>query len=510
MALAPLRPTDPPSYGPYRLQGRLGAGGMGVVYLAFGPDGFSDGAAVALKVLQPVLAQDEEFRQRFIREVNAARLVSSPYVARVVGAQTDGDPLWMATEYVEGATLAHAVETNGSIPEDRLRGLASDLGAAIGALHTAGLVHRDLKPANVVLAWSGPKLIDFGIAKYQGSTGVTELTQAGMAVGSPMWMSPEVLAGYPATPASDIFGWGMCVGLAGTGRPPFGVGHPNAVAYRISREQPDLDGLSGALGSLVAAALSKDPAARPTARDLGAALGARGLQSTAVAIPRPDGGWTGPNQPGPPPPPEKKNHRLAIISAIAGALLVAAGVVIALLATSGNKNDAGPPPSHSPSATPSPSPSSTATPTASPASTAPSTSPPTTAAPVLASLTQAEAVVMGDDYTPYDDSASNWDPMAPINVILATKTGSADGYNNWAFFFAGNTYIGHDTSDPSTAISVFGRTKTVITLAYQLYAPDDALCCPTAPTQNVRFQYLNGVFTPLDPIPTTDPSVNHR
>lgn len=163
-----------------------------------------------------------------------------------------------------------------------------------------------------------------------------------------------------------------------------------------------------------------------------------------------------------------------------------------------------------PTRTPSAAPSSTSPPSKAPTSPPPSTPPPTSAAPVIASFAQAENVVTGDGYTPYADSSSNWDPTAPINVILATKSGSADGYNNWAYFFAGNTYIGHDASDPSIQISVFGRTQTTITLSYQLFAPSDPLCCPTANSQNVTYQYVNGVFTALDPIPGTDPNSDHR
>ncbi len=504
MALAPLRPTDPPSYGPYRLQGRLGSGGMGVVYLAFGPDNLP----VALKVLQPGLAQDAEYRTRFAREVSAARLVDSPYVAKVVAAETESATPWMATEYVEGATLAHAVEANGPVPPDRLRGLASDLAAALAALHEAGLVHRDLKPANVVLAWSGPKLIDFGIAKHEGST---DLTQTGVTVGSLLWMSPEVLAGQSAGRASDVFAWGLCVAFAGTGRAPFGAGNANAVAFRIVSEQPDLRGLPGGLAELVAATLSKDPRARPGAQELCAVLGGRGApQPTAVALPRAEGGWTGPNPTsvGPPAPPgQRSGRRLALPLAILAVLLIAAGVGTAILLTSGGKSNASPPPSPSASPTPAPSSSSPSTP---PTTAPPSTTPPTSTAPTLASLSRAEATVMADGYTPYANSASFWDPTAPINVILATLTNSADGYNNWAFFFVGNKYIGHDASDPSLTISILRRTPTVITLSYTLYAPADPNCCPSGGTQSVRFQWNGTSLTPLDPIPGEDPTKNHR
>ena len=402
MALAPLRATDPPSYGPYQLHGRLGAGGMGVVYLAFGPDN----APVALKVLQPTLTQDEQYRARFVREVSAARRVDSPYVARVVAAQTDGDPLWMATEYVEGATLAHAVETNGPVPPDRLHGLASDLANAVAALHAGGLVHRDLKPANVILAWSGPKLIDFGIAKYEGST---DLTEAGVTVGSLLWMSPEVLNGHSADRAGDVFAWGLCVAFAGTGRPPFGEGNATAVAYRISHAEPYLGGLPRDLSTLVAAALAKDPADRPSAPDLCAALGSRGSAATAVALPRPNGGWTGPNPagtgpaapppiwtppvppgpgapPGPLPPPEPARSRRGLVMplAVLAALAAAAGIAVAvLLSSSGSGKPAASSslrPTVAPSAgsaTPSPSqaPSATAGPSASPTPSASPSSP---------------------------------------------------------------------------------------------------------------------------------------
>jgi LppP/LprE lipoprotein len=197
--------------------------------------------------------------------------------------------------------------------------------------------------------------------------------------------------------------------------------------------------------------------------------------------------------------------------AILAGLVVIAGIVAGVLAATGGKsNHAGPTPSTSPSSSPSPTTSATTSPTTPPSSAPPTSAPPTSTAPALASLSQAESVVMDDGYTPYSDSASNWDPSAPINVILGTLSGSADGFNNWAFFFAGNTYIGHDTSDPSAQISVFGRTKNVITLSYQLFAPNDPLCCPTAPAQQVRYQYANGVLTPLDPIPSSSGSGNHR
>lgn len=149
MPMSSLRPSDPEQIGPYRLVGRLGTGGMGVVYLAFGPDGES----VALKLLHPHLLDEPEYRSRFAGEIASARAVDDPHVVRLVAAQTTGDQPWMATEYVEGPTLLQAVQANGPLPEGRLRTFGADLAAALRALHGVGLIHRDLKPANIV--WPG-------------------------------------------------------------------------------------------------------------------------------------------------------------------------------------------------------------------------------------------------------------------------------------------------------------------------------------------------------------------
>jgi hypothetical protein len=125
-------------------------------------------------------------------------------------------------------------------------------------------------------------------------------------------------------------------------------------------------------------------------------------------------------------------------------------------------------------------------------------------------LSQAEGAVQADGYTPFSDAAATWDPTAPINVILGTLTGSADGYNQWAFFFVGNRYIGHDTKDPSITISVASRTPSVITLTYTIYRPSDPLCCPTSGSQDVRYQWNGSQLIPLDPIPGNDPNADHR
>jgi hypothetical protein len=190
--------------------------------------------------------------------------------------------------------------------------------------------------------------------------------------------------------------------------------------------------------------------------------------------------------------------------AVLAVLLIAAAVVITWLATSSSDKKAGPP---SPSTSATPSHSSH---TSSPPNTGPTTLPPATLGPGNASIDSAEAVVMAANYTPYQNDGEFWDPQAPINVVLGTLTGSADGYNNWAFFFAGNTYIGHDATTPSMQLSVQSRTKNTITLAYQIYGPSDPTCCPTGGIQTVRYKWDGKSLTPLDPIPSDDPTGNHR
>ncbi|MGF7234107.1 MAG: protein kinase domain-containing protein, partial [Frankia sp.] len=263
--LAPLGGDDPRHIGPYRLHSRLGAGGMGVVYL-----GFTDGdQPVAVKVASASLAGNGELRHRFAREVAAARRVRGGCVAGVLDADTTAERPWMVTEYVDGVSLADAVNQRGPLGERMVHGLAVGLADALVAIHAAGVVHRDLKPSNVLLAWDGPKVIDFGIARLAGAD---RLTRAGQFVGTPAWMAPEHLRGDDATAAADIFGWGACVVFGATGRHPFGDDHSAAVAYRVVNEPPDLAGLPADLAGPVAAALAKDPAERPRASDLLAGL----------------------------------------------------------------------------------------------------------------------------------------------------------------------------------------------------------------------------------------------
>ncbi len=271
--LAPLTDTDPRNVGQYRLQGRLGTGGMGAVYLGFG----TDGHPAAVKVVRPELAADPEFRERFRREVSVARRVHGTFVAEVRDADVDAPLPWMATDYVEGVSLGTAVADRGHLGDSMIINLATGLADALVAVHAAGLVHRDLKPSNVLLAWDGPKVIDFGIARdLDGS----DHTRTGHVIGTVAWMAPEQLLGERAGPAADIFSWAMCVVFAATGRHPFAAGTPTASALRSLNESPDLTGVTKALVPLLLRALDKNPAHRPSAVDLVSAI--VGQQVTGV------------------------------------------------------------------------------------------------------------------------------------------------------------------------------------------------------------------------------------
>ncbi|WP_018636584.1 protein kinase domain-containing protein [Parafrankia elaeagni] len=254
-----LHPHEPRVIGPYRLLRRLGAGGMGTVYLAE-----SAGRRVAVKIVRPDLAADEEFRRRFRQEVDAARRVAPFCTAEVLDADPDAPAPYLVTEFIDGVRLDHAVE-NGPIGGSTLTGLAVGVATALTAIHSAGLVHRDLKPSNVLLSMSGPRVIDFGIA--QALEGAKAKPTA-WGFGSAGWMAPEQVNGQPIGPEADVFTWGILVAFAGTGHHPFGTGTDLELSTRIVSWEPDLLGLPPGLKTLVAAALAKNPDARPNARDL--------------------------------------------------------------------------------------------------------------------------------------------------------------------------------------------------------------------------------------------------
>jgi predicted Ser/Thr protein kinase len=269
--------------GPYCLREQLGEGGMGVVYLGSDPDG----RPVAIKVLRPVVASDPTARRRLAHEVSTMRRVASPNVAEVIDADLEGDPPYIVTRYVPGRTLDDIVTADGPLTGLALASLARGLAAALVAVHAAGVVHRDLKPGNVMLVDGEPVVIDFGIAQAADST---KLTMTGMFMGTPGYLAPEVIEGLPSGQAADIHSWGATIAYAATGRPPFGTGSFEAIFYRIVNGQPDLGTMPAALLPLVAAALARDPARRPSAAELAsqvARLDAATLVPgpTATAIP---------------------------------------------------------------------------------------------------------------------------------------------------------------------------------------------------------------------------------
>ncbi|WP_207936265.1 serine/threonine-protein kinase [Actinomadura sp. KC216] len=263
---APLRDRDPQRLGPYRLTGRLGRGGMGTVYLA------EDGAGrqVAVKVINAELADDEAFNERFRREVTAARQVRRFCTAAVLDARLDGEPLYIVTEYVAGPSLDDAVKEGGPLRGGDLEALAVNIATALSAIHGAGIVHRDLKPSNVLLSPTGPRVIDFGIARALDSSDGP--TRTGQFVGTPAYIAPELMHGEDITPAADVFSWGCVVAYAGTGRVPFGGGTLPEVIQRVTSGEPDLDGLEPSVRDLVARSLAKAPADRPTVKQLIRAL----------------------------------------------------------------------------------------------------------------------------------------------------------------------------------------------------------------------------------------------
>ena len=275
----------PRTLGPYRLQDRLGEGGMGVVHLARDPEG----RPVAVKVLHPLGTEGVNARRRLAREVETMRRVRSPYVAEVLDADVTGEYPYIVTRFVSGPTLEEMVRGRGPLSGQGLRRLAYGMAEALTAIHAAGVVHRDLKPGNVMLTDDRPIVIDFGIAQTGDAT---RLTQTGLVMGTPGYLAPEVIEGQPSSPASDIHSWGSTMAFAATGHLPFGGGSYETIFYRIVSGRADLTGVPAPLIPLISAALARDPSHRPSASWLSAqATRARhaggGPAPTAVYTPSP-------------------------------------------------------------------------------------------------------------------------------------------------------------------------------------------------------------------------------
>ncbi|MFJ5262893.1 protein kinase [Streptomyces sp. NPDC088387] len=260
-AFQPLQADDPRQVAGYRLAARLGAGGMGRVYLSH----TQGGRPVAIKVVRPELADDADFRRRFRREITAAQRVRGAYTAELIDADADGTPPWLATLYVPGPALSEAVARRGPLPVPAVLWLTAGIAEALQAVHGAGIVHRDLKPSNVLLASDGPRVIDFGISM---AADVSSHTATGATLGTPQYMAPEQATAGEVTAATDVFALAQTAAFALLGRPLYGDGPSATVLYRIVHTRPDLSGLPDGLRPLIARCLAHDPAERATLTDI--------------------------------------------------------------------------------------------------------------------------------------------------------------------------------------------------------------------------------------------------
>ncbi|MFJ8657722.1 serine/threonine-protein kinase [Streptomyces sp. NPDC093795] len=276
--MRPWTPNEPSQVGPFRTVAVLGQGGMGRVLLGVA----ADGRLVAVKQVHADLADDEGFRSRFRREVDASRRVSGAYTAPVVDADPDAATPWLASLFLPGLPLSDVLAA-GVLPEEPVRQVAAGLAQALADIHRVGLVHRDLKPSNVMLTDDGVRVIDFGIARAGDQ--LTKLTHTGALIGSPAFMAPEQIRGETPGPAADVFALGATLAVACTGKTPFAGTSAPALMYSIAHEEPDLDAVPPGLRGLLTACLAKDPAGRPTPRELLALVG----PVTPSARPWPEG-----------------------------------------------------------------------------------------------------------------------------------------------------------------------------------------------------------------------------
>ena len=268
----PLLPSDPTQIDAYSLTGRLGSGGFGVVFAAT----TADGRQVAVKLLRPELSDDQRLRTRLGREADALRRVGGERNVEIFDVVTEGDRAYLVMEFVEGETLAERVADQGALVGPMLWFAAQGLVEALQAIHAAGIVHRDLKPSNVMYGPDGIKVLDFGISVAAEETG---LTQTGAFLGTAAWISPEQILGQDVTEATDVFTLGMVLAFAATGRHPYGEGRADAVMYRITNTEPDLEGIPSPLREAVERCMILDPAQRPSIDQLARFFGSNGDES---------------------------------------------------------------------------------------------------------------------------------------------------------------------------------------------------------------------------------------
>ncbi|MES9524281.1 serine/threonine-protein kinase [Streptomyces capoamus] len=395
--MQPLRAADPRHIGPYAVLRRLGAGGMGEVYLAESRTGLR----LAVKVVRAEHAEDRTFRARFRHEVSAARTVggAGTYTARVVDADTEAERPWMATEFVPGPNLRDAVLDHGALPGPAVRILAAALGEALAAIHAKGLVHRDLKPSNILLGPDGPRVIDFGIVR---ALEATALTRTGAVVGSVGYVSPEQIRnGGQVGPPSDVFSLGTVLAYAAAGREPFGEGQDPVVLLRILTRDVDLSGVPEDIRPLVAACLAEDPLERPEPARVPAAVGFTAATLRAAVRP----GWYGPAS-APVPAPDDRPSGVEYLSPDPLPTPAAA------LAAPPAPADSGSPPAGAPGAR-----------TAAPGTTGPSTSAgPVSPPPAAASASAAGAPGTAGSSTPADLASGALAASAPLALAAAPGT----------------------------------------------------------------------------------------
>ena len=507
-----LHPSDPAVVGRYRVVARIGTGGMGVVYLAETPAG----ARVALKLVRSDLAADPAFRSRFQAEVHAGQKVGGFYAARYLDADLFGDHPYLVTEYVEGDNLFDYVTGHGPLEGDQLVGLAVGLAEALVALRSADVIHLDLKPSNVVMAATGPKVVDFGISN--GADNGTALAHRRTVMGSPGWMAPEQAAGCGETAAMDVFSWGATIAFAGTGRSPFGSGHRDAILYRVAQQAPDLVGLDPRLNPIVSQALEKYPALRPNADQLlltlikttapGAVLrGAPVALTTAVRVR--SGQW-----PAPPDRFVEPSHRTRSVWLSVAVLIVVASLVglgFAFSRRSNSSNNAGAPTSTDAlgTSTSVPHTTTTATTTDAPASPLPATTVPNADSSSF-DYSAAVHTIENLGYTVLASQGDEAQAGGPLYVLTATCTDSADGFCQNAFFFIDNRYIGTDISGKDEGVSVSWQHADTVALTYPLYVTEDPPCCPTGGVRTVRFHWDGSFLRPLDELPVNPNSVSSQ